>query len=112
LKNRRGGNSAYSRNRQDRRKKTNWIEVKPPEAVFLTLLWSPGIDSKELISPAYALAGLYNNPIPSPHVLKLHNPASTENFFFEFLSDFSVCFPLRPLDMRLERKKILLVPEV
>jgi hypothetical protein len=37
-------------------KKTNWIEVKRTEAVFLKLLWSPGIDSKELIPPAYALA--------------------------------------------------------
>ncbi len=26
-------------------KKTNWIEVKRTEAVFLKLLWSPGIDS-------------------------------------------------------------------
>ncbi len=41
-------------------KKTNWIEVKRTEAVFLKLFWSPGIDSKELILPAYALAGLYN----------------------------------------------------
>jgi hypothetical protein len=40
-------------------------EVKRTEAVFLKLLWSPGIDSKELIPPAYALAGLYNNHIPS-----------------------------------------------
>jgi hypothetical protein len=45
-------------------KKTKWSEVKRTEAVFLKLLWSPGIDSKELIPPAYALAGLYNNPIP------------------------------------------------
>jgi hypothetical protein len=46
-------------------KKTNWIEVKRTEAVFLKLLWSPGINSKELIPPAYALAGMYNNPIPA-----------------------------------------------
>ncbi len=46
-------------------KKTNWIEVKRTEAVFLKFLRSPGIDSKELIPPAYALAGLYNNPIPT-----------------------------------------------
>jgi hypothetical protein len=46
-------------------KKTNWIEVKLTEAVILKLLWSPGIDSKELIPPAYALEGLYNNPIPA-----------------------------------------------
>jgi hypothetical protein len=60
-KNRSGANSAYSRNRQDRsEKKLNWIEVKRTEAVFLKLLWSPGIDSKELIPPACALAGLYN----------------------------------------------------
>ncbi len=39
-------------------KNTNWVEVKRAEAVFLKLLWSPGIDSKELIPPAYALAGL------------------------------------------------------
>jgi hypothetical protein len=32
-------------------KKTNWIEVKRTQAVFLKLLWSPGIDSKELIPP-------------------------------------------------------------
>jgi hypothetical protein len=30
-------------------KKTNWIEVKRREAVFLKLLRSPGIDSKEFI---------------------------------------------------------------
>jgi hypothetical protein len=46
-------------------KKTNWIEVKQTEATFLKLLWRQGIDSKELIPPAYALAGLYNNPIPA-----------------------------------------------
>jgi hypothetical protein len=33
-------------------------------------------------------------------------------FFFEFWSNFSVCFPIRPLDMRSERKKFLSVPEV
>jgi hypothetical protein len=43
--------------------KTNWIEVKRTEAVFLKLLWSPGIDSKEWIPPASALGVLYNNPI-------------------------------------------------
>jgi hypothetical protein len=46
-------------------KKTKWIEVKRREAIFLKLLWSPGIDSKELIPPAYALAGLYNKRIPA-----------------------------------------------
>ncbi len=47
-------------------KKTNWIEVKRTEAVFLNFYGAQeaGIDSKELILPAYALAGLYNNPIP------------------------------------------------
>jgi hypothetical protein len=50
-------------------KKTNWIEVKRTEAVFLKLLWSPRIDSKELIPPAYALAGLYNNPTPARFLL-------------------------------------------
>ncbi len=54
-----------SRNRQDRCEKTNWIEIKRTEAIFLKLLWSPGIDSKELIPPAYALVGLYNNPVPA-----------------------------------------------
>jgi hypothetical protein len=44
-------------------KKTNWIEVKRTQAVFLKLLWSPGIDSNEFISPA--LVGLYNDPIPA-----------------------------------------------
>ncbi len=40
------------------------------------------------------------------------NPASTEKFFFEFWSDFSVCFPLGPLVMRYERKNLLSLPEV
>ena len=39
-------------------KKKNWIKVKRTEPVFWKLLWSPGIYSKELIPPAYALAGL------------------------------------------------------
>ena len=52
-------------------KKTNWIEVKRTEAVFLKLLWSPGIDSKELIPPAFALVGLYNNPIPAQFLAPL-----------------------------------------
>jgi hypothetical protein len=52
-------------------KKTNWIEVKRREAVFLKLLRSSGIDSKELIPPAYALAGLYNNPIPAQFLATL-----------------------------------------
>jgi hypothetical protein len=59
---------ASSRNRQDRSEKKRtgyWIEVKRTEAVFLKLLWNPGIDSKEVIPPAYALAGLCNNPIPA-----------------------------------------------
>jgi hypothetical protein len=39
------------------------------------------------------------------HILELphFNPASTEKFFLEFLSDFSVYYPTRPLDMRSER---------
>ncbi len=41
--------SVYSTNCNERSKKTNWIEVKQTEVVFLKLLWSPGIDSKELI---------------------------------------------------------------
>ncbi len=40
------------------------------------------------------------------------NPASTEKIFFEFWSDFSVCFPLGPLDMRSERNFFLSLPEV
>jgi hypothetical protein len=38
-------------------KKMNWIKVKQTGAVFSKLLWSPRIDSTELIPPAYALAG-------------------------------------------------------
>jgi hypothetical protein len=53
-------------------KKTNWIEVKQTEAVFLKLLWIPGMDSKELIPPANALAGLYNNPIPARFLGPFH----------------------------------------
>jgi hypothetical protein len=64
-KNRSGANTASSRNRQDRSKKTNWIEVKRTEEVLLKLLWSPGINSKELIPPPYAQADLYNNPFPA-----------------------------------------------
>ncbi len=52
-------------------KKTNWIKVKQTEAVFLKLLWSPGIDSKELIPPAYALAGLYSNHISAQFLAPL-----------------------------------------
>jgi hypothetical protein len=33
------------------------IVIKQTEVVFLKRLWSPGIDSKELIPPAYALVG-------------------------------------------------------
>jgi hypothetical protein len=46
-------------------KKSNWIEVKRTKAVFLKLLECPRIDSKELVLPAHALVGLYNNPIPA-----------------------------------------------
>jgi hypothetical protein len=49
----------------------NWIEVKRTEAIFLKLLVSPGLDSKELIPPAYALAGLNNNPIPAQFLAPL-----------------------------------------
>jgi hypothetical protein len=52
-------------------KKTNWIEVEQTEAIFLKLLWSPGIDSKELIPPAYALAGLCNIPIQARFLVPL-----------------------------------------
>jgi hypothetical protein len=52
-------------------KKTNCIEVKQTEVVFFKLLWSPGIDSKELIPQAYAMAGLYNNPIPARFLVPL-----------------------------------------
>ncbi len=40
------------------------------------------------------------------------NPASTEKFFSEFWSNISVCFPLRPLYMRSERKFLLSLLEV
>jgi hypothetical protein len=53
-------------------KKTIWIELNQTEAVFLKLLWSPGIDSKELIPPANALAGLYDNPIPARFLAPIH----------------------------------------
>jgi hypothetical protein len=49
----------------EEKKKTNWIKGKRTESVFLKLLWSSGIDSKELIPPSYALADRYNNPIPA-----------------------------------------------
>ena len=49
------------------------------------------------------------NRLPGTSMFK---PASTEKFFSEFWSDFSVCFPLRPLDMRCERKIFLSIPEV
>jgi hypothetical protein len=52
-------------------KKMNWIEVKQTEAVFLKHLWSPRIDSKQLIPPAYALAGPCNNPIPARFLVPL-----------------------------------------
>jgi hypothetical protein len=50
-------------------KKMNWIEVKRTEAVFLKLLWSPGINSKELILPAYPGGPVqqpYSSSVPSP----------------------------------------------
>ncbi len=43
---------------------------------------------------------------------KKFNPASTEKFFFEFWTDFSICFPLRPLELRSERNFFLSLPEV
>jgi hypothetical protein len=52
-------------------KKTNWMEVKRTEAVFFKLLRSPGIDSKELIPQAYALAGMYNDPIQARFLVPL-----------------------------------------
>ncbi len=58
-------NSAYSTNRQDRSEKNKLDQSKTNRGGILKFLWSPGIDSKELIPPAYALAGLYNNPIPA-----------------------------------------------
>jgi hypothetical protein len=44
-------------------KKTNWIAVKQIEAVLSFM--EPRNRSKELIPPAHALAGMYNNPIPA-----------------------------------------------
>jgi hypothetical protein len=71
-KDRSGANLAYSRNRQDRSEKNELDRSKTNRAVFLKLLWSTGIDSKELISSAYALAGLYNNPIPARFLAPLY----------------------------------------
>jgi hypothetical protein len=53
-----GVNSAYSRNRQDQSEKNELDQSKTNRGGIFKLLWSPGIDSKELIPPAYALAGL------------------------------------------------------
>jgi len=50
-------NIILQRKRLYREKKMNWIEVKRTEAIFSKLFWSPGINSKEMIPPAYALAG-------------------------------------------------------
>jgi hypothetical protein len=51
--------SAYSRNRQDRSEKTNGIKVKQTEAVFLKVLWKPGIDSEELFRKFQRRAGIF-----------------------------------------------------
>ncbi len=64
LKNQSAANSAFFRNRQDWSEKNELDWSKTNRGGILKLLWSPGIDSKEFIPPAYALAGLYNNPIP------------------------------------------------
>ena len=47
-----------------------------------------------------------------PCPVTLFNPASTENFFFKVLNDFSVCYSLRPVNTISERKFFLLVLEV
>ncbi len=46
-------------------KKTNWIEVKQTEAVFLKLLWSPGINSASLC-PGGPVQQPYSSLVPSP----------------------------------------------
>jgi hypothetical protein len=46
-------------------KKNELDRSKTNRGGILKLLWSPGIDSKELILPADALGGLDNNPIPA-----------------------------------------------
>ncbi len=55
----------YSRNRQDRSEKNELERSKTNRGGILKTFMSPRIDSKELIPPAYALAGLNNNPIPA-----------------------------------------------
>ncbi len=61
----------------------------------------------------YKLAGILPKTGTIAHETEQFiNPASTEKIFFKFSSDFSVCFPLRPLDMGSERKKFLSLPEV
>jgi hypothetical protein len=65
LKDRSGANLAYSRNRQDCSEKNELDRSKTNRGRIFTTLWNPGIDSKELIPPVYALLGLYNDPIPA-----------------------------------------------
>jgi hypothetical protein len=52
------------------------------------------------------------NVDPDPKIWIILNPASTEKFFFEFWSDFEVCYSLRPIDMKSEKKNFLSEPEV
>ena len=66
-----GTNLAYSKNRQDQSEKNELDRSKTNRGGFLKLLWSLGIDSKELNPPAYARADLYNNPIPAQFLAPL-----------------------------------------
>ncbi len=59
-----GANSAYSRNRQDWSEKNELDRSKTNRGGNFKTFMEP-IDSKVLIPPAYALEGLYNNPIPA-----------------------------------------------
>ncbi len=45
-------------------------------------------------------------------VLTILTQQILRNFFLEFWSELSAYFPLRPLDMRSERKEFLSLPEV
>jgi hypothetical protein len=73
-------NSAYSRNRQDRSDKNELDRSKTKRCGYLKLLWSPGINFKELIPPAYALVGLYNNPIPARFLAPLDCSKAPQTF--------------------------------
>jgi hypothetical protein len=66
-KNQSGANSAYSRNRQDRSEKNQLDRSKTNRGSIFKTFYG----AQELILPAYALAGLYNNPIPAQFLAPL-----------------------------------------